>query len=110
MGCPVRTDITSVAASNDIFCLRYSEIFQLTGFYLYSGQYIAAGKAYLPLPKEAPSSAPRRLRFVVNSSQSTTEIGNVDADTISASKFMENGQIYIQRGEAVYTIQGVRVK
>ena len=110
VGCPVRTDITSVAASNDIFCLRYSEIFQLTGFYLYSGQYIAAGKAYLPLPKEAPSSAPRRLRFVVNSSQSTTEIGNVDEDTVSASKFMENGQIYIQRGDAVYTIQGVRVK
>lgn len=110
VGCPVRTDITSVAASKDIFCLRYSEIFQITGFYLYSGQYIAAGKAYLPLPKEAPSSAPRRLRFVVNSSQSTTEIGNVDEDTVSASKFMENGQIYIQRGDAVYTIQGVRVK
>ncbi len=110
VGCPVRTDITSVAASNDIFCLRYSDIFQITGFYLYSGQYIAAGKAYLPLPKEAPSSAPRRLRFVINSSQSTTEIGNVDEDTVSASKFMENGQIYIQRGEAVYTIQGVRVK
>ena len=110
VGCPARTDISSVAASNDIFCLRYSEIFQLTGFYLYSGQYIAAGKAYLPLPKEAPSSAPRRLRFVVNSSQSTTEIGNVDEDTVSASKFMENGQIYIQRGDAVYTIQGVRVK
>ena len=110
VGCPVRTDITSVAATNDIFCLRYSDIFQITGFYLYSGQYIAAGKAYLPLPKEAPSSAPRRLRFVINSSQSTTEIGNVDEDTVSASKFMENGQIYIQRGEAVYTIQGVRVK
>lgn len=110
VGCPVRTDITSVAATNDIFCLRYSEIFQLTGFYLYSGQYIAAGKAYLPLPKEAPSSAPRRLRFVFREEQGTTGFDPTNAEAVPTTKFIENGQLYIRRGDAVYTIQGVRVK
>lgn len=110
VGCPVRTDITSVAASNDIFCLRYSDIFQITGFYLYSGQYIAAGKAYLPLPKAAPSSAPRRIRFVIKDNQTTTDINHTDVEAVPTTKFIENGQLYIRRGEAVYTIQGVRVK
>ena len=110
VGCPVRTDITSVAATNDIFCLRYSDIFQITGFYLYSGQYIAAGKAYLPLAKAEPSSAPRRIRFVFREEQGTTGIDPTNAEAVPTTKFIENGQLYIRRGEAVYTIQGVRVK
>lgn len=110
VGCPVRTDITSVAATNDIFCLRYSDIFQITGFYLYSGQYIAAGKAYLPLPKAEPSSAPRRIRFVFREEQGTTGFDPTNAEAVPTTKFIENGQLYIRRGDAVYTIQGVRVK
>ena len=110
VGCPVRTDITSVAATNDIFCLRYSDIFQITGFYLYSGQYIAAGKAYLPLAKAEPSSAPRRIRFVFREEQGTTGIDPTNAEAVPTTKFIENGQLYIRRGDAVYTIQGVRVK
>ena len=110
VGCPVRTDITSVAATNDIFCLRYSDIFQITGFYLYSGQYIAAGKAYLPLPKAEPSSAPRRIRFVFREEQGTTGFDPTNAEAVPTTKFIENGQLYIRRGNAVYTIQGVRVK
>lgn len=109
-GCPVRTDITSVAATNDIFCLRYSDIFQITGFYLYSGQYIAAGKAYLPLPKAEPSSAPRRIRFVFREEQGTTGFDPTNAEAVPTTKFIENGQLCIRRGNAVYTIQGVRVK
>ncbi|MBQ7382412.1 MAG: discoidin domain-containing protein [Paludibacteraceae bacterium] len=110
VGCPVRTDITSVAATNDIFCLRYSDIFQITGFYLYSGQYIAAGKAYLPLAKAEPSSAPRRIRFVFREEQGTTGFDPTNAEAVPTTKFIENGQLYIRRGDAVYTIQGVRVK
>lgn len=112
VGCPARTDISSVAASNDIFCLRYSEIFQLTGFYLYSGQYIAAGKAYLPLPKDPGGAGlpQRKIRFVFHNEQTTTGIENADAETVQATKFMENGQLFIRRGDAVYTIQGARVK
>lgn len=110
VGCPVRTDITSVAATNDIFCLRYSELYSLTGFFIYSGQYIAAGKAYLPLPKAAPSSAPRRIRFVFREEQGTTGFDPTNAEAVPTTKFIENGQLYIRRGDAVYTIQGVRVK
>lgn len=110
VGCPVRTDITSVAAMKDIFCLRYSELYSLTGFFIYSGQYIAAGKAYLPLPKAEPSSAPRRIRFVFREEQGTTGFDPTNAEAVPTTKFIENGQLYIRRGDAVYTIQGVRVK
>lgn len=110
VGCPVRTDITSVAATKDIFCLRYSELYSLTGFFIYSGQYIAAGKAYLPLPKAEPSSAPRRIRFVFREEQGTTGFDPTNAEAVPTTKFIENGQLYIRRGDAVYTIQGVRVK
>lgn len=110
VGCPVRTDITSVAATNDIFCLRYSELYSLTGFFIYSGQYIAAGKAYLPLLKAEPSSAPRRIRFVFREEQGTTGFDPTNAEAVPTTKFIENGQLYIRRGNAVYTIQGVRVK
>lgn len=110
VGCPVRTDITSVAATKDIFCLRYSELYSLTGFFIYSGQYIAAGKAYLPLPKAEPSSAPRRIRFVFREEQGTTGFDPTNAEAVPTTKFIENGQLYIRRGNAVYTIQGVRVK
>ena len=37
-------------------------------------------------------------------------IENTGAEAVEATKFIENGQLYIRRGEAVYTIQGVRVK
>lgn len=110
VGCPVRTDISSVAATNDIFCLRYSELFSMTGFFLYSGQYIPAGKAYLPLPKEGPTPAPnRRLRFVIGHS-TPTGVENVQRDNVQCTKVIENGQLLIRRGDAVYTIQGARVK
>jgi len=111
VGCPVRTDISSVAATNDIFCLRHSELFSMTGFFLYSGQYIAAGKAYLPLPKDGPAPAPnRKIRFVINENQVATGLENTQDCSISTQKVLENGQILIRRGDAVYTIQGVRVK
>ena len=108
VGCVERTDISSVAANNDIFCLRYSELFSQAGFFLYSGQYIPAGKAYLPVPKAGSNASPdRRIRFVVNTA---TGVENTNADTIETMKFIENGQIFIRRGDAVYTIQGTRVK
>ena len=111
VGCPVRTDISSVAASNDIFCLRYSELYSMTGFFLYTGQYIPAGKAYLPLPKSSgPSGAPRHVRFVFNNEQTATGIGNVQGDNVPCTKVIENGQLFIRRGDAVYTIQGTRVQ
>ena len=82
----------------------------MTGFFLYEGQYVPAGKAYLPLAKTGPSSAPRKVRFVINNEQTTTGIEKTGADAVEATKYIENGQLFIRRGEAVYTIEGVRVK
>ncbi len=112
VGCPARTDISSVATSNDIFCLRYSELYSLTGFFLYTGQYIPAGKAYLPIPKDPGGAGlpQRKIRFVFHNEQTTTGIENADAEALQTTKFMENGQLFIRRGDAVYTIQGARVQ
>ena len=109
VGCPVRTDISTVLASNDVFCLRYSEAYAMTGFFLYTGQYVPAGKAYLALPKQQQGAgAPeRRLRFVINE---TTSIVGAEAENAKSTKFVENGQLFIRRGDTVYTIQGIRVK
>lgn len=109
-GCVTRTDVSSVRATKDIFCMRYSGSYDMTGFFLYEGQYVPAGKAYLPLAKTGPSSAPRKVRFVINNEQTTTGIEKTGADAVEATKYIENGQLFIHRGEAVYTIEGVRVK
>ena len=113
VGCPVRTDITSVLVDNDVFCLRYSEAYSMTGFFLYTGQYVPAGKAYLALPKATPgagSTTDRRLRFVINDSQVTTAITGAETENTKITKFVENGQLFIRRGDTIYTIQGMRVK
>lgn len=113
VGCPVRTDITSVLVDNDVFCLRYSEAYSLTGFFLYTGQYVPAGKAYLALPKATPgagSTTDRRLRFVINDSQVTTAITGAETENTKITKFVENGQLFIRRGDTIYTVQGMRVK
>ena len=107
VGCATRTDISTVAATNDIFCLRRSDQFGMSGFFLYTGQYIPAGKAYLPVPKDGGTPAPsRRIRFVYDTA---TAIDN-SAEAVHATKFIEDGQLFIRRGDAVYTIQGIRVE
>lgn len=109
VGCAIRTDISGVAATNDIFCLRRSDLFGMSGFFLYSGQYIPAGKAYLPVPKEEATPAPsRRIRFVYDA---TTAIDNVESSAMhGGQKILRNGQLLIRRADGVYTIQGVRVE
>ena len=112
VGCVTRTDVSAVRANNDIFCMRYSGSYDFTGFFLYEGQYVPAGKAYLPLPKESngPTPAARRVRFVINEEHVATGVENAKEDSLEAVKFIENGQLFIRRGEAVYNLQGVRVK
>ena len=110
VGCAVRTDISAVHADYDVFCLRRSDLYDQTGFFLYTGQYIPAGKAYLKLAKESGTPAPeRRLRLVINETETTTAIDHNAAD-ITATKFIHDGQLFIRRGDTIYTIQGVLVK
>jgi hypothetical protein len=115
VGCVTRTDVSAVRETKDIFCMRYSASYDFTGFFLYEGQYVPANRAYLPLdkasgPNNAPAGAARRVRFVINEEQVATGVENAKADSMETVKFFENGQLFIRRGEAVYNLQGVRVK
>ena len=112
VGCPYRTDVSSVAETNDIFCLRYSSLYSMTGFFLYTNQYVPAGKAYIALPKEPgnPNNGARRVRFVINNGQTATGIENAQGEKLQSTKVLINGQLYIRRGDVVYTIQGARIK
>jgi hypothetical protein len=90
------------------------EQYNMTGFFLYEGQYVPAGRAYLALPKTTSgtqNAAQRRIRFVINEPQTPTDIDSVSGNLSPVTeKFIENGQLYIRRGDNVYTIQGARVK
>ena len=66
---------------------------------------LAANKAYLQLPGGA-NNAPKRISFRYNA---TTGVQNVKAE-LKAEKFIENGQVLIRRGEAVYNLQGQMVR
>lgn len=73
--------------------------------YQYTGSDMPANKAYLPLPGGA-SSAPKHIRMVI---AGTTAVDNVEAETVKAEKFVEDGQVYIRRGDEVYNLQGQKV-
>lgn len=66
---------------------------------------LAANKAYIQLPSAGPNNAPKRITMRFNG---TTAIDNVEAEA-QAEKFVENGQIYIRRGNEVYNLQGQKV-
>lgn len=76
------------------------------GFYLYEGTKLAANKAYVTL---SGSNAPKRLRFVFAGEQEATGVENVQVEA-KAEKFIENGQIFIRRGNEVFNLQGQVVK
>jgi hypothetical protein len=81
-------------------------IYVLSGdaLYLYEGTAFPANKAFLEVP--ASNGAPRRIGFAFDNA---TAIDNVEA-TVKAEKFMENGQIFIRRGNEVFNLQGQIVK
>ena len=67
---------------------------------------LAANKAYIQLPAAGPNNAPKRIRMVINGA---TDVENVEAESVKAEKFVENGQVYIRRGNEVYNLQGQKV-
>lgn len=67
---------------------------------------LAANKAYIQLPQSG-AGAPQRIRMVINQSQA---VENVAVESVKAEKFVENGQVYIRRGNEVYNLQGQIVK
>lgn len=66
---------------------------------------VPANKAFLQLPGGAPAPARIGLRF-----GTATAVESVEAEAVKAEKFIENGQVFIRRGEAVYNLQGQIVK
>ena len=74
----------------------------------YTGADFPANKAYLQLPG---NSAPKRINMVFAETEQTEAVENVEAESVKAVKFMgADGQLYIRRGDVVYTVQGQVVK
>ena len=92
---------------DQIYCLR--NVGGVTMFYQYVGAEMPANKAYLDL-SEINSGAPQRIRMVIAQEEQTEAISNVEAASVKAVKFVENGEILIRRGENVYNLQGQIVK
>lgn len=93
---------TNVAKDN-VYVLVGNEL------YKYTGNQMKANKAYLQLGQSGPYGAPKRIQMVVAETEETQAVDNVET-TIEAVKFMENGQIFIRRGENIYNVQGQIVK
>ena len=68
---------------------------------------LAASKAYIQLPSAGPNNAPRRISFRFNG---TTALENAEMNEAKAVKFVENGQVFIRRGNEVFNLQGQIVK
>ena len=73
--------------------------------YQYTGANFPANKAYLEIPVSA--GAPRRISFRFNG---TTALENAELNDAKAVKFIENGQVFIRRGNEVFNLQGQIVK
>ena len=73
--------------------------------YQYTGSDFPANKAYLEIPVSA--GAPRRISFRFNG---TTALENAEMNEAKAVKFVENGQVFIRRGNEVFNLQGQIVK
>lgn len=89
-------------SADAIYCLHGNELQKYVGT-----DDIPAGKAYLPVTASGAGSAPKRVTMRFGS---TTAIENAEVETIKAEKFVENGQIFIRRGEEVFNLQGQLVK
>ena len=73
--------------------------------YQYTGSDMPANKAYLQI-SSGPNPAPKHIRMVING---TTAVDNVEAEAVKAEKLVEDGQVYIRRGNEVYNLQGQKV-
>ena len=102
---------TVLAEDYDYFCIRYSTEIG-TFFQLYQGAYVPAGKAYLKLAKSGGSSAPGRQMRIVVKPHAPTAIENVNDEQTNTewTKVVRDGQLFIIRGEQIYTIYGACVR
>ena len=85
----------------NVFVLKGDALLQYVG-----NTALAANKAYLQLQTSGANPAPKRISFRFNQ---PTAIDNVEASA-QVEKFVENGQVLIKRGDAVYNLQGQMVR
>lgn len=87
------------------------DIYVLSGnlLYLYEGTEMKPNKAFLKVNQNPLSgnNAPRRISLRFNQEQG---VENVAPEAVKAEKFVENGVIYIRRGNEVFNLQGQIVK
>lgn len=100
-GVDVTTTVSTLGAGT-IYTLAAED--NIMAFYKFVGAEIPAHKGYLQLPAGAP--APHRIGFGTNV---TTGTENIEV-TIKAEKIVRNGQLLIQKGDALYNAQGAIVK
>ena len=89
----------AVEAGDNIYVLHGSEL------WVYDGDEFPANKAFLHL--DLGNNAPARIRLVFDAAEG---VENVEVEAVKAEKFIENGQIFIKRGENIYNVQGQIVK
>ena len=85
-------------------------IYVLSGnmLYLYEGDQMKPNKAFLKVNQNPISgNAPARISMRFNGTQ---DVENAEAEDAKAVKFVENGEIFIRRGNEVYNLQGQIVK
>jgi len=103
-GCVDATPVSNFAG-HDIYTLRYAN--GETALWHYTGtDDIPAHKAVLPISLGG-APAPRRISFHFEETQA---VENVQSDNVQCIKFIENGEVLIRRGEAVYNLQGQMVR
>lgn len=101
VGVTVDTDPAGISATS-IYCLHGNELQKYVGT-----DPIPAGKAYLPVNVSGSNPAPKHVIMRFNN---TTAVDNVEVETVTVEKFIENGQIFIRRGNEVFNLQGQSVK
>lgn len=98
-------DLKATATYNtsmqNVYVLKGSAFLEYVG-----SNALAANKAYIQLTSAGPNNAPARISMRFNGTQ---DVENVETETIKTEKFVENGQIYIRRGNEVFNLQGQKV-
>ena len=96
------------AASTWLYPHAGTTAYVLSGssLYIYEGENMKPNKAFLLLEANS-GNAPRRISFRFNGA---TASENVEMNEAKAVKFMEDGKVFIKRGDAIYNLQGQLVK
>ena len=105
---PAYTDINDLKPASAYATNHTGHIYVLHGDMMYTYEDEASGmkpnKAFLQIDAQYP--APQRIAFRFNEEQG---VENIEVEG-KAVKFVENGRVFIKRGEKVYNLQGQLVK